>query len=68
MLAQKCVSGDSGIDASMFAAHSVRGAPSSAAAMAGITTNDILKAADWSTDLVFRRFYILQICTFSKFW
>ena len=25
--------------------------------MAGVTTNDILKAADWSTDSVFRRFY-----------
>ena len=46
----KCVLGDSGIDISMFAAHSVRGASSSAAAMAGVTTNDILKAADWSTD------------------
>ena len=53
----KCVLGDSGIDVSMFAAHSVRGASSSAAAMAGVTTNDILKAADWSTDSVFRRFY-----------
>ena len=53
----KCVLGDSGIDISMFAAHSVRGASSSAAAMAGVTTNDILKAADWSTDSVFRRFY-----------
>ena len=37
----KCVLGDSGIDVSMFAAHSVRGASSSAAAMAGVTTNDI---------------------------
>ena len=53
----KCVLRDSGIDISMFAAHLVRGASSSAAAMAGVTTNDILKAADWSTDSVFRRFY-----------
>ena len=53
----KCVLGDSGIDISMFAAHSVREASSSAAAMAGVTTNDILKAADWSTDSVFRCFY-----------
>ena len=52
----KCTLGDAGIDVNMFTAHSVRGA-SSAAAMAGVTTNDILKAADWSTDLVFRRFY-----------
>ena len=53
----KCVLKDAGIDVKMFTAHSVRGASSSAAAMAGVTTNDILKAADWSTDSVFRRFY-----------
>ena len=53
----KCVLKDAGIDVNMFTAHSVRGASSSAAAMAGVTTNDILKAADWSTDSVFRRFY-----------
>ena len=53
----KCVLGDAGIDVNMFAAHSVRGASSFADAMAGVTTNDILKAADWSTDSVFRRFY-----------
>ena len=53
----KCVLGDAGIDINMFTAHSVRGASSSAAAMAGVTTHDILKAADWSTDSVFRRFY-----------
>ena len=49
----KCVLNDAGIDVNMFTAHSVRGASSSAAAMAGVTTNDILKAADWSTDSVF---------------
>ena len=53
----KCTLGDAGIDVNMFTAHLVRGASSSAAAMAGVTTNDILKAADWSTDSVFRRFY-----------
>ena len=47
----------SGIDVSIFSGHSVRGASTSAAAGAGITTNDILKAADWSSDSVFRRFY-----------
>ena len=46
-----------GIDASTFSGHSVRGASTSAAAGAGVTTNDILKAADWSSDFVFRRFY-----------
>ena len=46
-----------GIDVSVFSGHSVRGESTSAAAAAGITTNDILKAADWSSDSVFRRFY-----------
>ena len=35
-----------GIDIGIFGAHSIRGASSSAAAAAGVTTNDILKAAD----------------------
>ena len=48
----KCTLGDAGIDVKMFTDHSVRGASSSAAAMEGVTTNDILKAADWSMDSV----------------
>ena len=47
----------SGIDIGIFTAHSTRGASSSAAADSGITTSDILKAADWSTESVFRKFY-----------
>ena len=35
----------------------MRGASSTAAANLGITTNDILKAADWSSESVFQRFY-----------
>jgi len=50
-----------GIDVSIFSGHSVRGASTSAAAGAGITTDDILKAADWSSDSVFRRFYYCQV-------
>lgn len=46
-----------GIDTAIFKAHSTRGASVSAAALKGVTTNDILKAADWSSDSVFRRFY-----------
>ena len=46
-----------GIDVTVFTAHSTRGASSSAAADSGITTGDILKTADWSTDSVFRKFY-----------
>ena len=47
----------SGIDISTFTAHSTRGASTSATADSGITTSDILKAADWSIDSVFRKFY-----------
>jgi hypothetical protein len=46
-----------GIDISIFSAHSVRGASSTTAANMGITTNDILKAADWSSESVFQKFY-----------
>jgi len=46
-----------GIDVSIFSGHSVGGASTSAAAGAGATMNDIMQAADWSTESVFRRFY-----------
>ena len=46
-----------GIDVSIFAGYSVRGASTSVAVGAGITSDDILKAADWSSASVFRRFY-----------
>ncbi len=40
------------------AAHSVRSVATSAAAKAGTTTSaDILKAADWSSESVFQKFY-----------
>ena len=42
-----------GIDTNIFKAHSVRSASTSAAAMQGVTTEDILNAADSSTDLSF---------------
>ena len=47
----------SGIDISIFKAHSVRGAAATAASTGGITTNDILQAADWSSESVFTKFY-----------
>ena len=47
----------SGIDTYTFSAHSVRGASSSTAASAGISTADILKAAGWSSESTFQRFY-----------
>ena len=53
----KCTLESAGIDTSVFNAHSVRGASSTAAANLGITTNDILKAGDWSSESVFQKFY-----------
>ena len=53
----KKVISDSGIDTSIFKAHSVRSAATSAAANQGVTLEDILKAADWSTESSFQRFY-----------
>ena len=46
-----------GINTKTFKAHSVRGASASAAASAGITTNQIMNAADWSSESVFQKFY-----------
>ena len=46
-----------GIDTSRFKAHSTRSASVTAAASAGVTTNQIIEAADWSSDSVFQRFY-----------
>ena len=42
-----------GMDTSIFSAHSVRGASCSKVANMGITTNDILKAANRRTESVF---------------
>jgi len=42
-----------GIDTSKFQAHSVRAATASTAAMSGLSVEDILKAADWSSESVF---------------
>ena len=51
----------SGIDSSIFGTHSTRGASASAAAKGGITTEDILKAANWSSESVFQRFYHKEV-------
>ena len=51
----KTILEEAGIDTSIFGAHSTRGA--SAAAKAGVTTGDILKAAKWNSESVFQRFY-----------
>ena len=51
---------EAGIDTSIFKAHSVRGASSSTAAAAGVTTAGILNVADWSSAMTFQKFYFRQ--------
>ncbi len=46
-----------GIDTNIFSNHSTRGAASSMASRGGVTIGDILKAADWSSESVFQKFY-----------
>ena len=46
-----------GIDTNIFKAHLVRGASATAAHNKGVSLEDILHLADWSTDSMFRRFY-----------
>ena len=53
----KEVIGDAGIDTDVFKAHSVRTVSTAAATMVGISTSEILEAADWSTESTFQRFY-----------
>ena len=61
----KKVIGDSG---NIFKAHSIRGATTSAASNQGVTTEDILKAADWSNSSTFQRFYYKPVrdATFAR--
>lgn len=47
----------SGIDITQFGAHSTRSASTSAALVGGASLESILKAAAWSSDLTFARFY-----------
>ena len=53
----KTMIGMAGINTSIFKTHSTRGASASTAASMGVTTNEILKAADWSSESVFQKFY-----------
>ena len=46
-----------GIDTGSFSAHSTRGAATSKARAAGVSVPDILRAADWSSESTFKRFY-----------
>ncbi|KAI8497397.1 hypothetical protein Bbelb_247030 [Branchiostoma belcheri] len=53
-LMAKTVLQEAGIDTSRFTGHSTRGASVSAAARQGVSTKDILAAANWSTASTFR--------------
>ena len=55
------VMGAAGIDTSVYRAHSVRGAASSAAARAGMSTADILQCADLAAVSTFRRSYLRDL-------
>ena len=46
-----------GVDTDNFSAHSTRSASTSHAATRGVPISDILKAANWSTQTTFERFY-----------
>ena len=54
----KTVLSDEGTDTSIFKAHSVRGAATSAAYNKGVPVENILKLANWSNESTFRRFYL----------
>ena len=47
----------SGVDTSVFTAHSFRGASTSAAISKGCSLQRVLETADWSSDKNFRKFY-----------
>ena len=53
----KSVLASAGVDTHTFSAHSTRGASTSAASMAGLTTKQILDTADWSSESTFKDFY-----------
>ena len=47
----------SGIDSTIFSAHSLRGAATSTALIQGVSVSEILSMADWSQESTFRKFY-----------
>ncbi|XP_078503505.1 uncharacterized protein LOC144762235 [Lissotriton helveticus] len=52
---------EAGIDVSIFGAHSARGAMASKAFHVGVSLQDIVKTADWSSDTVFKTYYFTPI-------
>lgn len=52
---------EAGIDTKQFGAHSARGAMASKAFSLGARLEDLLRAADWSSDSTFKRFYFKPV-------
>ena len=48
---------ETGIDVTIFQAHSTQAASSTKAALSGITVEEIMSAADWSSKGTFQKFY-----------
>ena len=46
-----------GVDTQLFGAHSTRAASTSAALSCGVTVDALLRAAGWSSESMFTRFY-----------
>lgn len=57
----------SGIDTTIFSAHSTRGAATSAAFSKGVPISEILQTADWSGSSTFKRFYLREAETSPSF-
>ena len=56
----KIVLKSSGIESSIFKAHSFREASVSDAYMSGVTLNDIMKTANWQSAKSFKKFYLRE--------
>lgn len=65
----KTVLRDAGIDVSKYTAHSSRAASSSFAKSKGISLQEIMKCAGWSSDTTFKKFYLkpIQQTNFGNF-
>ena len=57
-----------GVDTNIFKVHSTRTASTSAAKARRVSTADIMKAADWSWESTFTRFYYIQASEFRSVW
>lgn len=56
----------SGVDVSVFKAHSYRGVAASAAFNRGCSVSEILKTADWSSVKNFKKYYLREVASTNK--